>query len=125
VKKDTACGKQGHREAEHVFFSRVDISQRELMRSRWNPYHLEPADEGREEELREIIRGCHQNLGSEWDGGLDDPVSVFHVSDPNMFRRYYAICKLRALSGHPAYDRRQKSTVYSLFTPKRKRVPSM
>ena len=131
-------GPSGMDKAEAEFFgTNVQVRQHQLARSLWNPYHipeladvfeaaggrggrggLEGDDARRadvERRARAVVADAYRNLGAEWDGTLDDPVSIFSLADPNLYRQYYAMCQLRALAAHPAYLARQRSTVHGMM----------
>lgn len=115
VKKEHAEDKRGHTLVEKEFFENLKPNQKQLMTSLWNPYYLREEDELRKGEFQQLIRGAYTNLGTVWDGSLDDPISIFSIADPNLYKQYYAVCKLRALENHPLFQKRQKQTVHSVF----------
>lgn len=120
LKQAHFTGPSGMEHTEKIFFDALQLHQPTLMRSLWNPYFIteDIADEARREalaeKLRAVVRDAYAHLDAEWDGSLEDPIGIFALADPNLYRNYYAMCKLRALTQHHAYLRRQRGTIHSL-----------
>jgi hypothetical protein len=114
MKNGDFVGERGFKEARNEFFANVIPNQFTLSKSIWNPYHLDGSE--RENELTETIHACYRDLRSKWNESLDDPISIFSIGDPAMYKQYYAMCKLRALRGHPAYAKKRKGTLLSILS---------
>lgn len=86
----------GYDIAKKLVFANLKVAKKQRS-TLFGPAPPPPVRETREE-LEAEIHSYHANLGSTWDGRLDDPIDVFSTSDENLYKRFVALQKLQSLA---------------------------